>query len=53
MVLFKKIKTNKLKKIGIMLLILIIVSLNFYLLNNIIGKSNSKESFKKSIQLHQ
>ena len=53
MVLFEIFKTNKLKPIGIALLILIIIGLNFYLLNNVIGKSNSQESFKKHIKIHQ
>ncbi len=53
MVVFKNFKTNKLKTIGIALLILIIIGLNFFLLNNIIGKSNSQEVFKKNIQLYK
>ncbi len=53
MTLFKKKLKNKLKTIGIALLILIIIGLNFYLLNNVIGKSNSQESFKKHIKIHQ
>ncbi len=53
MFLFKKLTRKKLKSIGIIFLIIIIVSLNLYLLNNIIGKSNSQESFKKNIKIHQ
>lgn len=55
MLLFEKIKKltrKKIKYIGIVLLI-ILVSLNFYFLNHIIKKSNSQESFKKYIKIHQ
>ena len=50
MFLTKKISNKEIKLIGISICILIVVCLNFYMLNKVIGNSNTPTNFEKIIK---
>lgn len=51
MFLTKKISIKEIKLIGISVIILIVIGLNFYMLNKVIGNSNTPMNFEKNIKM--
>ena len=51
MLLTKKISNKIIQLISIGIIILIVVSLNFYMLNKVIGNSNTPTYFEKNIKM--